>query len=473
MSIDWTEKYRPKTLKEVVGNNKALDELEKWAESWEKGFPKNKAVILVGDAGVGKTSSAHALANDFGWGVIELNASDARNAENIKRIAGRGAVYETFTEFGEYIKSRDGGRKLIILDEADNLYERINAGEELERDVSDKGGLTAIIDTIKKTHQPIVLIVNDYYALTKRSSTIRELCKVIKFNKVNKNVVKSALKRICENEGIEISLDALDTLAVHSQGDLRSAINDLQSLADGRKRITKEDVEVLGYRDVNTTIFIVLKEIFKKSSVERARNAVTNLDESPEHIILWIEENLPLEYKNPADLCKSFSVLAKADIFLGRIKRRQFYGLWSYASDLMTAGVSLAKEKPYYGFTKYQFPAWLLKMSRSRSIRSTREHITLKIGGYCHTSRDVTRHDILPYFSYIFNHDRGFAIANTIRFKFEADEIAYLMNEKIDSHLVKHLLEDAEKVTEVKEVAFLDAYGNDDEKKDQKSLFEF
>ena len=114
--IDWTEKYRPKKLDEIVGNNRAIIELRKWADEWKKRTPKVRAVILSGKAGTGKTSSALALANEYSWTPIELNTSDARNAEKIKNVATYGAINETFSDDGDFISSQHGGRKLIILD---------------------------------------------------------------------------------------------------------------------------------------------------------------------------------------------------------------------------------------------------------------------------------------------------------------------------------------------------------------------
>ena len=90
--MNWTEKYRPKSLKDVIGNKKAKEELLKWAREWQRGNPSKKAVILYGKPGVGKTTSAYALANDFKWEVIEMNASDERNREAIMRIALTGAI---------------------------------------------------------------------------------------------------------------------------------------------------------------------------------------------------------------------------------------------------------------------------------------------------------------------------------------------------------------------------------------------
>ena len=122
MSEDWTEKYRPRSLSGVVGNPKAVGELRKWADSWSTGIPKNRAVILMGPPGVGKTTSAEALAADMGWGIVEMNSSDQRTGEAIRSVALRGAFAQTFGDDGEFRSTADGGRKLIVLDEADSLF---------------------------------------------------------------------------------------------------------------------------------------------------------------------------------------------------------------------------------------------------------------------------------------------------------------------------------------------------------------
>ena len=150
---DWTEKYRPESLDKIIGNERAITELKRWANAWNHGIPKKRAVILSGNPGTGKTSSALALAKDYDWPLIELNTSDVRNATKIKQVATFGAVNETFDNNGSFISSHKGGRKLIVLDEADNLYEKIK--DNGKNDMSDKGGKRAIIDTIKITKQPV------------------------------------------------------------------------------------------------------------------------------------------------------------------------------------------------------------------------------------------------------------------------------------------------------------------------------
>ncbi len=439
--LDWPEKYRPTSAKDVAGNPSAVSQLESWAESWEEGRPKKKAVVLVGNPGVGKTSAAHALANDFGWGVIEMNASDTRNADAVRRIATRGALFETFTDEGEFIRHQEGGLKLIILDEADNLFGR-----------EDYGGIGAIVDTIRKTHQPIALIVNDYYELTRRSSALKKLCQTIKFQRPRTQTVVKILRDIARAEGIEVEVEVLQHLAERSRGDIRSAINDMQALAHGRKRVAEDSLLALGYRDERREVFEVLGEIFRSGGLDRARRSAINLDEDPERLILWVDENLPYEYRDPEDLERGLRVLARADEFLGMVRRKQQYVLWKYASDLMTGGVAVARQASYAG-GQYRFPLWLAKMSRSRYIRATVDSILGKLGGMCHVSKREARVSLLPSFITLFRHGEAFRIRQTVVLDLTAREVALLLGEKEDSKAVKRVMEGAESLRSRKSTA--------------------
>ncbi len=435
MNIDWAEKYRPRKLADVVGNPSAINELRQWAESWERGIPKQRAVALVGDPGVGKTTSALALAREFEWGVVEMNASDLRNAEAIRRIATSGSRNETFTDSGEYIATRNGGRKLIILDEADNIF-----GKE------DHGGVQAITATIRETFQPIILIVNDYYALVRRSPSLKKMCRQIKFSRIHKASVVRLLRNICQNEDITVSNETLNALAEHANGDLRSAINDLESICLGKKKISEKDVTVLGHRDTSINIFRAISEIFKATGYSKARESIYDLNEEPEHLLLWIDENLPLEYKRAEDLASAYLPLSKASIYLGRVRRRQHYKLWSYANDLMTAGVALGKTNPYHGYTRYQFPSWLTKMSRSKGMRAIQKSLNEKLSSRYHTSIYVSQTSIFPYFKYLFEHDKEFSISMIRDLELDAEEVGYTLGEGSDSHDVKHLMEESKKM---------------------------
>ena len=146
--MDWAEKYRPARLEDIVGNTSAIRQIAAWAMNWTN---KSKPLLIYGKPGIGKTSSAYALANDMRWEVIELNASDQRTAAVIERIAGIGSPTASLT---------GSVRKLIVLDEADNL-----------QGTADRGGAKAIIECIRKAQQPMILIANDLYGLSRNSGS--------------------------------------------------------------------------------------------------------------------------------------------------------------------------------------------------------------------------------------------------------------------------------------------------------------
>ncbi|MGQ0797376.1 MAG: replication factor C large subunit [Methanobacteriota archaeon] len=433
----WTEKYRPRSLDEVVGNPTAVAELRKWAQAWARGAPDRRAALLVGDPGVGKTSAALALARDFDWTPIEMNASETRNAAAVRRVAGRGAVLQTFSPTGEFVRAADGGRKLIILDEADNIFGR-----------QDQGGVAAIAQMVQETRHPVVLLVNDAYALTSRSSTLKRLSKTIKFQSVNASAVKSVLRTVATREGVDVAEEVLEFIAERSAGDLRSALNDLESIAVGMTDLRGAETRSLGFRDRASTIFVALQEIFRSGDARRARDAVRELDEQPEDLILWIDHNLPYEYPDREDLARGLDRLSKADRYLGRARRRQAYGMWPYASEMMSSGVATARRRRFGG-GQLQFPLYLSQMSRTRALRGARNSLARKLGAKLHTSARTVLNDVIGDLRTLASADADLRVQLAAELRLDDREAAYLLDEKEDSHAVKHLLEAAAKVAVV------------------------
>ncbi len=477
---DWTEKYRPKTLRDIIGNERALSALRNWAERWNQGkIPEKRAAILSGKPGTGKTSTALALAADLGWTVLELNASDARNETSIKRVATAGAINETFDITGGFTPVRKGGRKLIILDEADNLYEKLDKAET-DNSLGDRGGKKAIIDTIKITKQPIILIVNDFYELTKGGGEpLKNLCNVIQFYTVNPSQIVELLKHICRQENITADLRVLKTIADRSKGDVRSAVNDLQSLSLNRTQLNIGDIDVLGYRDRETLIFDALREVFKTKNLQNSRDCLRNSDVEPEMFLLWITENLPREFLDVKDLIRGYEALSKADVFFGRVNKTRVYDLWSYACDLMSSGVTVAKTHSYSN-TQYMFPAWLKQMKSNQTARLIRDGVTKKIATAQHVSNQKAKESILPYFQTMFRNNPRFACKMIKHLDFSESEVKFLLGEKY-LHRMKDILQCAEKTDEKQEeitITTQQTKNKEEEKKEstdlkQPSIFDF
>jgi replication factor C large subunit len=476
MSDDWTELYRPKSLKEVVGNARAVKELKDWAVSWEAGIPPKRVAVLIGAPGVGKTSAALALANDFGWGVVEMNASDQRNGEAIRRIALRGALTDTFTDDGEYLSHRQGRKKLIILDEADNIFGR-----------EDHGGVPAIVELIAKTMQPVILIVNDFYGLSRKSSAIKQKTLQIKFSKIPSPTVRNLLRKVAADQGISAPDSVLDIISKNSNGDLRAALRDLQAIGLGSLELRDDQAMSLDNRLTSRSMYELMGEIFQGTSPRQAQKHMWDTQETPEFVMLWVEENLPIAYRDSEDLWRGFQLLARADVMLGRVMRRQYFGYWSYASDLISFGMCAAKARSYHGFIRYQFPGYLLKMGRSKAIRGAKHSVGLKLGAVCHTSSYFAIIDIMPYIRQLFQNNQEFGLEAMSIFDFDEEDAAFLLEEKIDSSVVKHLMQALQrkrsgeveehdlrstKIEDVSEKATKEEKAPDESLK-QRSLFEY
>lgn len=440
--MDWTEKHRPHSLAQVVGNTPSVGRLKQWADAWKTGMPEKRAIVLAGPPGTGKTSTALALAHDMGWSVIELNASDSRNASTIRRVATAGAVHQTFASDGSFQTSASGGRKLIILDEADNLYERAGAegADASGTDLSDKGGKSAIIETIRQTRQPIILIVNDLYALEKGSgSSLKSLTEVLKFTRINVRSIPAALARIAHEEGVMVDRDVMEAIAVRADGDLRAAVRDLEALSVGKTHVTAKDVATLGGRDTTSTLFDLMRHILKGRKLEDVKREIWNVDATPEDLVLWVDENLPREYKDPADLVAGYEMLSRADVFLGRTRSTQDYALWSYAGELSTLGVMAVRQKEYREFSPYGFPQWLSKMGRTKGLRGTKDQLAGHLGALTHQSKRKARLEQVEPVSMMFRTDPEFAAEMAVQMELTDEEIVLLLGPDATAGAIKRI----------------------------------
>lgn len=362
----WTEKYNPKNFDEVLGNAKAKDEIEDWINAWILG-EHPKPLLLVGPPGTGKTTLAHLAAQEFA-DSIELNASDKRSYDILLRTIGEASA--TGSLFNQ-------GLKLIILDEVDGIH-----------GTDDRGGVRAISKIIKEGHHPLIMMANDPYS--KRIKSLKTKCQVINIKKVHTNSILALLKRICIKEGVDFEEHVLRTLAKQSKGDLRSAINDLEIMARGKKSITSADLEMISKKDDIHNIFDSVRTVLKSKNPQRIRDAM-RVEADPAFILELITENVPREYEKKDEIEEAYEMISQADTYLGRAFQTRNYGYWKYTYDLMSLGVALSKDETYRKFTRYANSSVYTLLSKSRAKRDLRDRVADKIGEKTHSSRRVVR----------------------------------------------------------------------------------
>jgi replication factor C large subunit len=375
----WTDKYRPQELSEVVGNKKEIKIITDWVSEWKKGNPQIP-LLLVGPPGIGKTTLALIIAKEFSESV-EMNASDKRSQDVIKRTIGESSTSRSL--FGDEYK-------LIILDEVDGIH-----------GTNDRGGVKEINNIIKTSQHPMILMANDFYS--KRLQSIKPKCQVIKMKKSRWNSISALLRKIAQAEGVEVDPQALKEIAVKSQGDVRSAINTLQALADKDKKLEVNDVKDMKIKDERSDIFNAITGVLKSKTPAHVKEAMW-IEEDPTLVMEYIAENIPREYKKKDEIKKAYEYISKADLYFGRTQSSRHYGYWKYASDFMGIGVSNSKHETYKKFTKIQTPTIFGIMSRNRGKRNLRDDIAEKMFEKMHVSTRMAV-SMFPYLEIMFQND--------------------------------------------------------------------
>ncbi|MCR4368945.1 MAG: hypothetical protein NUV67_03500, partial [archaeon] len=175
------------------------------------------------------------------------------------------------------------------------------------------------------------------------------------------------------------------------------------------------------------------------------REARSKSDLANDMIFRWVEENIPRQYANFEDIALAFNRLSRADIFNGRIYRRQHWGFLRYSSALAAEGVAFSKGKVSHDFVMYQFPMLLSMLSKSSSERAMRAGLGKKIGDLTHSSsRSVVSKD-LPYLRMLFA-DKKKAVELSALFGLGEKEIAFMLGAKPGSKKSGSIFSESEKL---------------------------
>ncbi len=246
----WTEKYRPQKLSEIVGQDNIMERLSAFVKA--RSLPH---CLFAGHAGCGKTTAALAIANelysnDWKSNFLELNASDERGIDTIR---------VKVKDFARTIPLR-GMFKIIYLDEADALTR--DAQHALRR-------------TMEKYSNTARFILACNFS-SRIIEPIQSRCAVLRFSRLSEDDIIKYLKKIAKNESLGVDEKAYKTIVYLSEGDMRKAINMLQTAAILNKKITEDTIyEITSKADPEAVKKMMLSAL--SGDFKAARTQLMNL----------------------------------------------------------------------------------------------------------------------------------------------------------------------------------------------------
>ena len=401
----WVEKYRPKSVTEIIDNYEAKAAFTEWLKTKHR---KKKALLLYGPPGVGKTTLVNTAANDFGFSVIEMNASDTRSEKAINKVAKPAT---SFVALDTFSTERKGN--ILFMDEVDGI-----AGNQ------DRGGVRAIIKIVEGSRIPVVMAAND--PDLQKLRPLKKVSSLIRFHKVRIPFIIVMLQEICQKENVKAEFQALERIAENSGGDVRSAINDLQSLAEISRTLTLQDTVVLSERNKDINIDETLRKYFSAKSLIEASTLLRQSNVDYDDFLMAVGDNLPLRYSEPAELALAYDFVSQADMYRGRIGTENWHLLkYFYNSLAEAAAVSPESYKP---FTPISPPIRVITLFWTKGKRTMLDALCAKIGQRCHVSKATAKTDFVPFLKLLV--DKGKAGSLLTWLEFQPEEVEFLTEMK-------------------------------------------
>jgi replication factor C large subunit len=390
----WSEKYRPKQVHLMVGNEKARLDTVKWLTSWVNG---SKPLLLIGPPGTGKTTLTHALARQFNYDLVEMNASDTRSKDALQaRIS---PVFQNTSIFGRKI--------MLFLDEVDGI-----SGRE------DSGGIDTLVDFMKEPTIPVVMAANE------KSIKIKDLakvCKVIEFSPVPPRLLLFFLDYVLQSEGEKLGPGDRISIVNNSRGDLRSMLNSAQSRTAGYATASNKDV-------IDIDIATAINGYFSAGDMQQAMQLLSKADASysdpryegmtPEarrkDMLAALFSSIVSSHVEHDDLVALLDMLSRVDMIVGRAGRMRHWSLLKYMTPMTAIGLYEKSRQKGIRYSQYAMPWPVMGPIFARS-KATRK-IMAELAPAMHISRSVCGLFVLPYFIHVMINEKidpvKFAIDN-------------------------------------------------------------
>ena len=354
----WSEKYRPRDLTDLIGNEDARKFFVEWFGKWKIG---TKPLLLVGPPGIGKTTLAKIAGKNFGYDMISLNASDVRNKKNIQEILEPVLGNQTVL-----------GKPMIFVDEVDGVHGR-----------SDYGGVEALINILKEPTVPIILAANN--DSSNKMKKIKKTVKTISLRPLPPRLLRLYLNMVLAKEHVHINPGRLINLILESNGDIRSMLNSAQALVTGFEPLTERTFESL---DVEEGI----NAFYKAQSIDEARVVLYSMRIDPREKINAFYSSIITSNISNLELEKFLQVISEADMLYGRIMKTQQWRLLRYLDSIL---LSLYKKDIAIRYSQYNL-SWQV-LNRLRWDGSKLRSISGDFSKQLHISSSTFATFYLPY----------------------------------------------------------------------------
>jgi replication factor C large subunit len=369
----WSEIYRPAKVQDLIGNEDERLTVVRWLSGWVKG---SKPLLLVGPPGVGKTTLVHALARQLDYDLIEMNASDTRNRDQLEQLIA--PILVNTSIFGKKV--------LLFLDEVDGI-----SGRE------DTGGIESIVRLMKQPSIPVIMAANNRDAKIK---DLTKVSKVIQFNVVTPRLLMLLLDSVLRDQRKELIISEKSAIIDKAHGDVRSLLNILQAKLSGYDKTANSKAKIDIAEAINgffgaenedsARSFLLSADAnypdprFGMSTEERRKDMLGALFSST------ISSRIDLV--TVADI---LDVLSKADIIIGRMGRKRQWSLLRYIDYIIAKDLFDKSRSKLIKYNQYSM-RWDIMgpvFARSRSLKPVLD----ELARVTHSSTSTFGSFYLPY----------------------------------------------------------------------------